>query len=240
MKNQYAPKSTVDSIVESLISKLSENGILSPDSCFDKTNFINFKKQMPGKVILPGTTITPIMERVLFSIASSSSIKKIVVLGSYYGYALLWLTGGKNRKENSSVYGFDINKESCSQARINMDNLNLDNVQIIEEDAFNGINLFEDETIDLLFIDVEKDGSKSNYSPLLEQWYGKLKKGALVLAHDPLVEKFTEDFKEYHKIVNDKSRFESSLTLPIDSCGLDISIKKGRIESGEYNESKVY
>ncbi|MGD6879671.1 O-methyltransferase [Bacillus infantis] len=240
MKEPLTKKTSVDAKIESLIFKLNESHILYPDSHFDKEKFINFKKEMPGNVTLPGTTITPIMERVLFSISSSENLKRIVVLGSYYGYALLWLAGGIKNKGDSFAYGFDINKESCVQARINMKNLKLHNVQIIQKDAFNAIDVFEDESIDLLFIDVEKDGSKLDYSPLLEKWYGKLKRGALVLAHDPLVEKFAEDFKQYHKIVSDRSRFEISLTLPIDECGLEISIKKGRIESEGYIGSEVY
>lgn len=223
MSNTQISLPPLDIKIKQIIDKLVQHNILNSDTHFNNEKFHMFKKSLIGNIFLPSTTITPIMERMLFAITSSNNTKNIVILGSYYGYAVFWLAKGLNQSVGTRVVGFDINKEACEGAVNNLRNINLDWVEIIREDAFTGINHFSDSSIDLLLIDVEKNGSKSDYSPLLENWYRKLKPNALVLAHDPVVNKFSEDFKSYYKLVEDKDRFTFSVTLPIDQCGLCIS-----------------
>ncbi|WP_374721074.1 O-methyltransferase [Peribacillus tepidiphilus] len=215
----------IDIKMNQIINKLVQHNVLFVDTHFDNERFGIFKKSLAGNINVPSTTISPIMERMLFATSSSRRIKNVVILGSYYGYALFWLAGGLNNPENKKVVGFDINKDACQSAVQNLKNVGLDWAEIKTEDAFTGINHFNDSSIDLIFIDVEKNGSKADYPPLLDAWYKKLAPGALVLAHDPVIEKFSEDFKHYFRRVQDENRFSISVTLPIDECGLCISKK---------------
>ncbi|HWO75952.1 MAG TPA: class I SAM-dependent methyltransferase [Bacillus sp. (in: firmicutes)] len=213
----------IDIKVSQIVDKLVQHNVLYSDTHFQSEKFHHFKKGLVGNIQVPSTTISPIMERMLFAIPSSSNVQNIVILGSYFGYAVFWLAGGMNHFNKGKVVGFDINKEACEGARNNLKNIDLDWVEIKSADAFTGIKEFEDSSIDLIFIDVEKNGSKSDYALLLDTWYSKLKPGALVLAHDPVIEKFSEDFKKYYERIEDKQRFSVSVTLPIDQCGLCIS-----------------
>lgn len=224
--NMQAPfSSRAEEITSALITKLSLYGILYKDTSYDPARFQQLKRSLVGKISLPGTTITPMMERMLFATTSSECVKNVAVLGSYYGYGLLWLAGGLRRPEFSKTVGFDIDKAACAGARQNLNAIGFEWAEVRLEDAFSGVRNFADRSLDVLFIDVEKDGSKSDYAPLLETWYSKLKPEALVLAHDPLVEKFEKDFRLYSELVNDPRLFSVSITLKIDPMGLMISKK---------------
>lgn len=211
-----------DQTIRKLVSWLVQKGAFHEDHTFDAECFGRFKQRLAGQIHVPRTTITPMMERMLFAAGSSSAVRKVAVLGSYYGYALLWLAGGMLENECSYVAGFDVDPNVCEQARQNVSIL-AGHIEIFAQDAYQGIERFEDRTVDLLLIDVERDRSKADYAGLLEAWFPKLRPGGLILAHDPVVELFARDFDAYHAKLHDPDRFVMNITLPIDECGLDVT-----------------
>ncbi|MEW4370223.1 O-methyltransferase [Paenibacillus kandeliae] len=215
----------LDEKMQQLIERLKKFQILRQDVRFDPILFHSFKQRIAGKMDVPSTTISKVMERLLFSISSSESVGNSIVLGSYCGYAMLWLAAGKYNSPSSFIHGFDINADACQQAEHNMRVAGLQHATIINRNAYEAADLYENDSVDLLFLDVENNG-KSDYAPLLQQWMPKLATGAIVLAHDPLVSKFKNDFEAYHELVQQKDLFLSTLTLPIDECGVEISICK--------------
>ncbi|MFD2370644.1 O-methyltransferase [Brevibacillus sp. GCM10020057] len=214
---------SLDDVMEELIKKLIDYEYIFDDSHFNPENFIRFKKSLLGNINVPSTTISPIMERFLFACSSSYKVRNIVVLGSYFGYALLWLAAGVSNESTPRVVGIDLNEEACLSARQNVRRIGLNGVEIICGDAFTVIDNFENNKFDLLFLDVEKEGSKSAYYPLLEKWLPKLRTEAIILAHDSSVPKFAEDFKKYHEFVRDTKRFRKSVSLPLDKCGIEVT-----------------
>ncbi|WP_242219600.1 O-methyltransferase [Bacillus cereus group sp. BfR-BA-01380] len=209
--------------VEHLINWLVKEKIVQDDTKFDEQSFHDIKKTIKNNIDLPSTTITPIMERFLYAITSSRNIKNVVVLGSYYGYAQLWLGAGMLHKSLTTITGFDINSNACMAARENLMFLkNKVDVRIECKDAFDGVELIKDDSVDLLFIDVELNGSKREYTNLLKTWQPKLSNNAIVLAHDVCVEKFMSDFEEYKFFLNIDKKIEFNIDLPIDSCGVNL------------------
>ncbi|WP_322922503.1 O-methyltransferase [Paenibacillus campi] len=215
---------SLDNKMQQLIARLVDYELLASDATFDAASFHEFKRFVASKVHVSSTTISKVMERLLFSISSTQTIQHIVVLGSYCGYAMLWMAAGLQSKPDAVIDGFDINEQACELARLNMERSRLQQAHIFNKDAYTATENYEDGSIDLLFIDVEHHG-KSDYAPLLQQWLPKLSKGAIVLAHDPLIAKFQQDFAAYHQVVTNKALFTKTLTLPIDECGVEISIR---------------
>ncbi len=215
----------LDEKMQKLTERLKQFQILSEDTRFDPVQFHHFKQSIAGKMDVPSTTISKVMERLLFSIGSSTNMNSAVVLGSYCGYAMLWLAVGRENNPSSYIHGYDIDVQACQRAETNMAAAGLYHAKIFNRDAYEAAEMYEDGSVDLLFLDVENNG-KSDYAPLLQKWLPKLASGAMVLAHDPLVPKFKDDFKAYYLLVQKKDLFTTTLTLPIDECGIEISIYK--------------
>lgn len=154
---------------------------------------------------------------------SSVRITNVVVLGSYYGYAALWLAAGLLQSGKRHLIGFDIDAQVCEAAVKNFEKAETGvSVDIVHQDAHKGLEELRDRTVDLMFIDVEIGGSKGAYASLLEIGLPKMRNGGVILAHDPIVPKFSRDFQEFHSCAMSLPRVTSLLTLPIDWCGLDI------------------
>ncbi|MFB4160665.1 O-methyltransferase [Geomicrobium sp. JSM 1781026] len=220
-------------IVLGVTNNLVSNGITNKDMLFDYNSFLKHKKMVANSAWeVPSTTITPIMERLLFSIGQGIQ-GNVVCLGSYYGYAMLWLVLGNNN--NAEYYGLDIDSLACKYAENNFKRLfkQTDNIHIECRNAVNYVEEFEDKSINILFIDVDSNGSKALYSLLIDKWYKKLKNGALILAHDPCIDKFAEDFNKYYKFTGDRRHFSKEIILPIDECGIHIA----RVEGDEYESN---
>lgn len=68
MNNKQINMQPIDIKVNQIVSKLVQHKVLNSDSHFNYENFHMFKKNLIGKIDLPSTTISPIMERMLFAI----------------------------------------------------------------------------------------------------------------------------------------------------------------------------
>ena len=209
-------RTQLDTVATSMFSQLRAGGFLAGE--FRAEAFHRFKLGLKGRFVTTGTTITPIMERVLFGLADAHRPRRTVALGSFEGYALAYLAAHRS----GQVVGYDIDPGCCQLARQNLAAVGLsDWVTIKTEDAFAAQE--EAASIDLLYVDVEAGGSKAAYLPLLETWYPRLRPGALVLAHDISVEKFQADLAPYMAQVRDKGRFSASISLRVDFCGLEVT-----------------
>jgi hypothetical protein len=217
--------------IEKLFTWLNGEGY-TPDDChFKKEDYHYFRKNLLKKISIPDTTITPIMERFLYFIGSSKSIENIVVFGSYYGYALLWLLGGGIHNNNRKVSGIDIDFKACEGAKKNIEGINDffsvgNKCSIYNENALKSLESFQDHSIDLCLLDIDVNGSKKEYIELLNIWENKLKPNCIILAHDPMVEKFHNDFHLFHNFIKTNDLYSSYITLPLDFCGIDIFKKR--------------
>lgn len=209
-------RTQLDAAATNLFSQLRAGEFLAGD--FRADAFHQFKVGLKGRFVTTGTTITPMMERILFGLADAKRPRRTVALGSFEGYALAYLAAHRS----GQVVGYDINPDCCELARQNFAAIGLsDWVTIKAEDAFAAQE--DAASIDLLYVDVEAGGSKAAYVPLLEAWYPRLRPGALILAHDISVEKFQADLAPYMALVRDKRRFSATISLRVDFCGLEVT-----------------
>lgn len=215
-------RTQLDAVAIHLFQRLTSAGFLEGE--FQPDAFHTWKLQMKERFVSRGTTITPVMERALFGLAAVHQPKLTVALGSFEGYALAWLTGPLAGAAGARFIGYDVDGAVCETARRNFQSLGLEEqVTIMQKDAFQGPGEPSQGPVDLLYIDIEAQGSKAGYTPLLEAWYPLLRPGALVIAHDISVEKFTAELAPYSQLVRDRSRFQATVSLRIDPCGLEVT-----------------
>lgn len=212
--------------MQKVVQGLVASNYLHPDARFSRDEYHRFKSDLSSREItVPKTTITPIMERFLFSCTSPLDVREVVVLGSYYAYATLWLAGGLMRRRGARVTGFDIDAEACTAARRNA-HVALGSdwpIRFECDDAYRGAARYANRSVDLLLIDVEERESKREYVGLARSWLPKLASGAILLAHDPMVEKFEADFELFHEFVEGSEYVSDCVTLPLDFCGIDVA-----------------
>ncbi|MGE6631744.1 class I SAM-dependent methyltransferase [Bacillus sp. NPDC077027] len=217
-------KNLNDKKISLIIEWANRQKVLEKELNYNNDLFWRYKEMFSGNISLPSTTISPVMERLLFTISSEINIQNIVVLGSYYGYAQLFLALGLVGKKENTIVGYDLNKEACKQAELNMRTLSNDvKGNIYCMNAFEAHANHDKNSIDLLFLDVEINNSKSDYYKLLDLWLPKLKDNSLVLAHDSVVEKYKSDFNIYKYYLNKCADIKKSIDFPIDNCGLLVS-----------------
>lgn len=218
----------LDISVKRIIKQLYDRDILE-NSNYNAEKFYELYKILNESFVVPETSITQIMSRILFSIGFNKNPKVMVGAGTYTGNALAWLSGYyliDKLKEEVKIYGLDISSEATDIAKSNFSRINAKNVTLIKADAINWIKNTS-EHIDLLYIDIDTDiEGKSKYIDLLNEAYPKMNSGGLIVAHDINEEKFKEDMNPFIDKVLDQSMFKSSINLDVDSYGLSISMKR--------------
>lgn len=218
----------LDIVMGRLIDQLSKKEILKPGS-YDSNKFYELYEVLKQSFVIPKTSITKIMSRLLFSVGYSKKPKVMVGAGTYTGHALAWLSGYYilgDSHDSVKIYGLDISDEATKIAKKNFSMLNAKNVNLLAVDA---IEWFEDtlDFVDLLYIDIDtKDDGKKKYVDLLNAAYPKMQSGSLIVAHDINEEKFKEDMIPFIEEILDRTKFKSSINLNVDPYGLSISIKR--------------
>lgn len=193
---------------------------------FDPGLFRAAQRRIEPNFVVPATTISPAMRRFLFHLAFGSRPGHIYAAGSYVGFAFAWLIAGRDARDSDfSGRGVDIDAEATQIARRNISHLDCRaDVDLAVADALEDLRSAGPAT-DMLFIDIDsKDGRKSAYSDILEAAMPRLSRGALILAHDPLVPVFAEDFKRYFDWIEGHPAFGPTSILPLDACGISVTV----------------
>jgi predicted O-methyltransferase YrrM len=179
---------------------------------------------------MPASSVTPVMERLLYMLSSVRRPRRVIGLGTYYGNAFVWTVGSSCGQcqvyQADKVYGIDIDAEATERARENFDRLaHTDHVQFIAEDGLKAVERLEG-PFDYVFLDVDsKDLGKGLYLELLQRLYDKVEPGGWVLAHDTVVPPFAEQLEHYLAFVRDGENFRESISFDVDPFGLELSVK---------------
>lgn len=226
---------TYEEIVDAIVERFRMADVLPRDRETTPWNaFVRLSDLIHSSYEIPSTTLTPIMRRLLFGLAAAAPSVNIVGVGTYVGYAFSWLLGAHTDPESAGVFqwetatGIDVSEAVNIIARRNCAVLGHgERVRFVEADGVDGVARSA-QPIDLLFIDLDnRIRGKAAYSEVLEAALPRLSDGALVLAHDPCVPRFANDFAGFHRLIRESERLAGPWVLPVDGCGLSVAAAGG-------------
>lgn len=216
-------------IVDAARELLVSVGLISSDACYDKSAFEALRTEVKKVFRGTWTTITPVMERLMYMLTAVRKPNRLVELGSFWGNTLAWFAGpciGQNREYTAErIYGIDIDVEMTKLAQGNFSKLaNCEAIELIGEDAAIALPNI-DGPIDFIYLEAKDESNKSGYLQFLKQTYDKLPRGAWVIAHDSTAYDHQEDLKTYLEWVRDTRNFSESISFDVDQFGLELSVK---------------
>jgi predicted O-methyltransferase YrrM len=216
--------------VRSILAWLQQEGIVPQDATYDEEAFDQLRREVRENFTIPGTSMTPVMERLLYMLSSIKRPRSVIGLGTYCGNALVWSVGSScgpaRAYQAEKVYGIDLDVEATQRAQENFAKLaHTDHIELLTEDGLEAVERLEG-PFDYVFLDVEsKELGKSIYLELLKRLYEKVEPEGWVLAHDTVVPPFAGQIEEYLAFVRDRENFRVSVSFDIDPFGLELSIK---------------
>jgi len=216
-------------IVDMALDVMKNAGVLAARAArFNPALFRVAQQRIEPNFTVPQTTISPVMRRFLFQIGYAAGPGHIYAAGSYVGFAFAWLVAGRAAVDAAfTARGVDIDQEATAIAARNLQHLDGSaNIGVSVADALQDLQA-PGPAIDLLFIDVDcPDRRKAAYAELAAIAAPRLSAGALVLAHDPLVPAFAEDFRRYFDWLDQSPAFGPTCTLPLDTCGISVTVTR--------------
>lgn len=227
-----------DAVVSLMVERLAENGMLPPESGFDAYAFHRLRARVRDCFQVPQTSVTPVMARLLFALGAAVRPRRLLVVGSYCGNTLVWLAGWAVQealdtgvRPDAFAAGCDVDSESCGVARANFARIGAGaQVRILARDG-HAVLAQATRPWDLVLLDADDPiRRKAVYHSLLDAAMPRLRAGGVVLAHDTALAVFADDLRPYLDRVADRSRFAATVDLPVDSCGLSISLVGGETE----------
>jgi predicted O-methyltransferase YrrM len=223
------PGKVADELAARALRGAVARGVLPDRPLPDWQAYRGFRARVRDTFTVPETSITPLMARILYGVAHLARPARVLGVGTYAGNALVWLIGpgfdAHGSYRGQRAVGIDIDPAATALARANLGRLGVDDrVELVCADGHRAGELGHD--WDLLLLDADDpDRRKGIYLSLLDATYPALAAGALVLAHDICVDRFREQMARYQTVVADPSSFERTVSLEVDECGLEISIK---------------
>ena len=216
--------------VRSILAWLSGAGVVPEDASYDQEAFEALRRTVTESFDVPGSSITPVMARLLYALSSVRRPQRAIGLGTYCGYALVWAIGascGPGKVYGAEkVYGIDVDTEATERARANLSGLaHTGHIELLAEDGLEAVERLPG-PFDYVYLDVEgNDLGKGLYLALLKRLYAKIEVGGWVLAHDTTVPPFAGQLGEYLAFVRDGDNFRESISFDVDPFGLELSVK---------------
>ena len=175
--------------------------------------------------------INPEDGKLLQILIKLSNSKKILEIGTFYGYSTIWLARSINN--DGKIYTIEKDKDSCLKAKNNFLEAKVDNkIIILNEKAEDILPKIQDD-FDFIFIDAEKN----HYLEYLDFAEKRLKCGGILVADNTLLSgavysdelpyRIRESTKntmiEFNKRLADNNKY-TSILLPAND-GITIAIK---------------
>ncbi len=218
--------------VDTVLARLKSDGVVADEADYARDCFEALRREVKATFEVPDTTISPVMERLLYMLACVRRPRRIVALGVFCGNTLVWnvgpTCGSGNVFHAECCVGVDIKADAIALAKKNFAKLpNAEHVELLTEDGLDTCRRIAP-GIDYLYLDADdKTRGKGLYLLMLNATYPKLADDAWVLAHDTRCPRagFSEQFKEYLAFVRDPVNFRQSISFDVDEYGLELSIR---------------
>jgi predicted O-methyltransferase YrrM len=223
---------TYEGIADAVVAVLRRGGALPPGggpAPWD--SFLRLSDLVHDTYEVPSTTFTPVMRRLLFAVGFAARPGHVVGVGTYVGYTFSWLLRDRSDPGSGPFWetavGIDTDAAANNLARRNCAALGHgDRLAFLDADGAAAVAASAG-PIDLLYLDVDDPrAGKAAYRDVLAAAVPRLRPGCLVLAHDPCVPAFAPAFAGYHAFVRESGRFGDLWVLPVDVCGLSVTVAK--------------
>lgn len=169
------------------------------------------------------TTLTPPMRRLLFAIGATSGLSRLLVVGSFVGYATAFLIAGMLMNGVVDAVCIDPDASANASARRNLGSLWPGTAAVV--DGFAPVDLPELMPVPMLvLLDLDDpETGKAGYASVVEALAPTLQAGSLVLAHDAAVPRFAADIDAFHEALVGTGTTGTPLVLPVDACGISLT-----------------
>ena len=169
--------------------------------------------------------VGPLVGNILFQYAQLTKAKRILELGSGFGYSALWFS----QASPNEIICTDLSKDNIKRAMVYFEKAGVtDKIQFIEGDGLDILRQVEGE-FDIIFNDIEKE----DYPEAFKEAVPRLRKGGLLITDNVLwdgkvldsspKEEATKGVKEYNRLAFSDPQV-LSVIIPIRD-GLGVSIK---------------
>jgi len=207
-------------VVGGALETLCNRGIISGAN-YDETLFLAHREAVKARFDIPWTGISPRMQRLLYAINAIEKPRIMVAMGVFCGNTFISNAGaavGPGACYTAQrLVGIEIRDDEAKRARENVATVdNEARAEIVTGDGVPWLAAFQGE-IDLLYIDA--DGS---YLQIIKAAVeGKLRSGALVLAHNSINLKY--ELEDYLSYVRNPAHSKQSVNIMIDDQGLEVT-----------------
>ena len=226
------PAAAADELATRVLRGGVEQGLLPDRQLPDWDRYKAFRQRIRSSFIVPETSVTPLMARVLYGLAALARPERVLCVGCYAGNALAWMAGAGFGPDpvyrGALALGVDIDRGAVEAATANFARAGM--ADRVECRCMDGLDIpRQGQKFDLVLLDADDGESrKAIYYPLLDAIYPLVDDGGLILAHDIAVPRFREQLGRYRELVRDPARFAVTASLEIDDCGLEVSRKTGQ------------
>jgi predicted O-methyltransferase YrrM len=212
--------------VGAALDALQAAGILSSTQ-YDSKKMLAMREAVHRLFEIPWTAITPRMQRLLYAINAVHRPANMVAAGVFCGNSFISSAGaavGPGACYTArNLIGVEIVPEEAARAERNIRSIDPTGLaRVVAGDAVDVVSGFP-EPIDLLYLDPDGDPGRSVYLEVLQAGYGKLRPGALVLAHNSV--NGGPQMVPYLDFVRDRAHFRQSMNVVIDVEGLEVSLR---------------
>jgi len=225
----YLSRVSEEQLTDAALEELRRRGLAGPTARYDKDGYRALRERIKTRFVVPGTTLSPAMERLLYMLASAKRPKRVLAIGTFCGYTLAWTVGALRARGEAAptVTALDLDAPMVRLARRNLRSLDLGfPVRCLVQDAREFARRTT-ELFDYLYLDPDDPVTgKALYHELVELLYPRLAPGCWVVAHDTTYPGFQGQLAGYFGSVRDRRRFRGSLSFAIDCYGAELSVKR--------------